>query len=248
MWLGKFMRGRIAGTICNSEAGLALNRRWRYATDNSVVIPNGIRTDRYRPDPVARRRFRTSHGYLDSDVLVGLVGRPSSLKGDELFMRAACLAAAREQRLRFVRVVPSAGQLDHIAGPTNLNGRFRWIEGGNNVEAIYPGLDLLCSASKVEGFANVIAEGMASGLPPIVTDVGDSAAIVGNAGAVVHAGDAGALAHSMESLAALRPERRRSLGGRARRRIEEFYSIETLLDRTEAYLHDIAGGRRTCAD
>ena len=248
MWLGKLMRGRIAGTICNSEAGLALNRRWRYATDNAVVIPNGIRTDRYRPDPVARRRFRVSHGYSDGDVLVGLVGRPSPLKGDELFVRAACLAAAREERLRFVRVIPSAAQAgaqpDHIASPTNLNGRFRWIEGGDSVEAIYPGLDLLCSASKVEGFSNVIGEGMASGLPAIVTDVGDSAAIVASTGAVVHAGDAEALARSMVSLAVLQPERRHALGRRARRRIEELYSVEMLLDRTEAYLHDIAGGRR----
>jgi glycosyltransferase involved in cell wall biosynthesis len=109
-----------------------------------------------------------------------------------------------------------------------------------------PGFDVyaLCSAWG-EAFSLAAGEAMASGVPAVVTDVGDSGWLVGDTGVVVPAGYSDALAAGLMRLLRLRPDERRALGQQARRRVQENFSLSLYVERHLA-LYEAALGRR-CA-
>jgi glycosyltransferase involved in cell wall biosynthesis len=93
-------------------------------------------------------------------------------------------------------------------------------------------LDVLVSASAYgEGFPNVIGEAMASGVPCVATDVGDSAVVIGDTGRIVPPKDPAALAAAIEAMLDLPQEELHELGRRARARIEAEFSIGNCLGR-----------------
>ena len=101
-------------------------------------------------------------------------------------------------------------------------------------------LDVLASSSSYgEAFPNVLGEAMASGVPCAVTDVGDSAYIVGDTGRVVSSGDMEGLAHAIGSLLEMPAEALRILGARARARVAEHFEIGKIVRRYEAFYQEL---------
>jgi glycosyltransferase involved in cell wall biosynthesis len=122
--------------------------------------------------------------------------------------------------------------MEALAHELGIGNRVIWAGEEERMEHAYAGFDILCSSSIGEGFSNSIAEAMACGIPCVVTDVGDSAEIVGDAGAVVPAGDPDRLADALAALHALTPAERAELGVRARARIVTNYQLATMVART----------------
>jgi glycosyltransferase involved in cell wall biosynthesis len=113
--------------------------------------------------------------------------------------------------------VREAGLADHI----HLLGELRDVAG------VLTALDVCVSSSiAVEAFSNSVGEAMSCALPCVVTDVGDSPAVVGDTGAVVPAGDTAALAAAMIAMHDLGSAGRAAWGERARRRVLGEFDIE----------------------
>jgi len=96
----------------------------------------------------------------------------------------------------------------------------------DDVPRIDAALDVAVSSSYTEAFPNAIAEAMSCGVPCVVTDVGDTALLVGRTGVVVPPRDPERLAAGVRDLLRLSDEDRRALGSAARRRIVDEFSLD----------------------
>jgi glycosyltransferase involved in cell wall biosynthesis len=103
-------------------------------------------------------------------------------------------------------------------------------------------LDIACSASvSGEGFPNAIGEAMAAAVPCIVTNRGDAAWLVGDAGLVVPPGDARAYAGALRTLIDATADERRAIGARGRQRILRDFTIESVARQYEDFYTALAG-------
>jgi glycosyltransferase involved in cell wall biosynthesis len=99
-------------------------------------------------------------------------------------------------------------------------------------------LDIAVSSSYNEGFPNVIGEAMSCAVPCVVTDVGDSAMIVGDSGMVVSPRDP-ALSDAIYDLASMAAPKRRYLGQKARQRICDNFHSNPWLRNTKLSLNNL---------
>lgn len=79
----------------------------------------------------------------------------------------------------------------------------------------------------------VIGEAMASGVPCVVTDVGDSSQIVGDTGLVIPPRNHFLLAEALSKMIDLGPDGRRILGQNARNRIDCNYDLPEIVKQYE---------------
>lgn len=222
--------------IVNSYAGFNYAIANGFARNKMVVIPNGVDTIRFSPAPFLREKIRTEWNVSDQHCLIGLVGRLDPMKDHDTFLRAAALICRHHQYARFVCIgdgEPSyLVKLQELGSELGLNDCLIWSGFRSDIEAVYNALDIACSSSSFgEGFSNAISEAMACGVPCIVTDVGDSAWIVGKTGEVVSAKDPEAFAAGLKQLI-FRVENSPSLGLEARQRIEQNFRVELLVNKT----------------
>ena len=218
--------------ISNSHAGKAIHASAGYRARRWVVIPNGFDLARFKPDSEARASVRRELGICPEDAVIGTVARFDPAKDYTTFLRAALRLLDSNQHVSFVLVgrgvVPSNPHLQEILGSNEAHHRTHMLGVRTDVPRLLAALDIFTCSSASEGFANVIGEAMACGVPCVVTDVGDSARIVGDTGRVVAPRDPGALAAAWESLLRAGPQARQQLGARARQRVEQHYSLEAV--------------------
>jgi len=222
-----------------------------YAADKMVVIPNGFDLIRFRPDALARASVRTELEVSDDIPLVGLIGRFDPQKNHRGFFEAAGCLHRRLPTAHFVLAgkgidadnqelmrMMEANDVQHVTHLLGLR---------SDMPRLVAALDVLASSSYGEAFPNVLGEAMASGVPCAVTDVGDSAYIVGDTGRVVSSGDMTGLAAMLEDLLTLPFAQKTALGQRARARVAEHFEIGQVVKRYEAFYEELAKiGRNEC--
>lgn len=200
-----------------------------YRADKLHVIPNGFELDRFTPNAAARASVRAELGVAADAPLVGLIARYDSQKNHAGFVEAAALVAAQLPQVHFVLagkdVDASNSVLQAAIAQHGLQERMHLLGRRDDVPRLMAALDVLASSSHGEAFPNVLGEAMACGVPCAVTDVGDSADIVGSTGRVVPAGDMQGLAREVLALLQLPPAQRAALGQQARQRVQDHYEI-----------------------
>jgi glycosyltransferase involved in cell wall biosynthesis len=229
--------------ICNSTAGKEFSAAHGYASNRMVVIPNGIDSERFKPEPAARSELRAQWAVGSDELLVGVVARLDPMKDHDTFLRAAAAVGNARPNVRFVCVgdgpEPYRSRLKSLASDLGLDERLTWAGPRTDMANVYNALDLAVLSSQWgEGFPNVVAEAMATGVPCVVTDVGDAADVVGDTGWVCPPNDPARLARAVGSATASR-QILAAYGQRARERVRTEFSVERLTATTAKQLAEL---------
>lgn len=130
--------------------------------------------------------------------------------------------------------------LRELAHDRGLDSHIRLLGSRTDIPLLLASADIGILCSHEEGFSNAILEGMAAGLPMVVTDVGGNAEAVvdGETGLVVPAQNPAALGAAILTLAS-NPELRNQMGRAARARAEAHFSLDRCVRRYDDIYRDL---------
>lgn len=240
---GLVFRRAGAVTACSADLqqrAIALGAR----PDRVDVVPYGVDSNRFRPDPFVRARRRASLGIATHTPLVFTAGRLVRKKGFEYLIDAL---AKIPQEIDIQAAIAGAGDLEtelrRRVEAAHIDYRVRFL--GNlsqdEVAAWLATADMVAvpsvrdSSGNVDGLPNIVLETMASGTPLITTRAGGIGSVVdhGRTGLVVPERDAAALAQAVLTLAR-DPDERVRLGEAARASVMARFGWEFVAGRFEA--------------
>lgn len=229
--------------VVNSEAGREHRIEHGFASDHMTVIPNGIDTERFSPDPKAGERVREELSLPADSSVVTRVGRFGPMKDHRTLLKAFARVAANDETVHLLCV--GRGTDDQLrsfdAWVEELDLVDRVLRPGerHDMPAVYNASDLVVSSSAFgEGFPNVIGEAMACGTPCVSTNVGDAATILDGLWPVVPPEDPTTLAQAIDEVLAMEDEERGKRALEARSHVESEYGLNRLIDRTERVLRE----------
>ena len=237
----RFSNWMPVGILSCSERARSVHIDAGYCAEKFMVIPNGFDLSRFVPNAAARISVRTELGLHPDVLLVGLIARADPQKNHIGFVDAATKVARALPNVHFLLVGSGIDmgnlRLARYIAETGAKHRFHLLGRRDDIPRLMAALDLLTSSSWGEAFPNVLGEAMACGIPCVVTDVGDSAEIVGDTGRVVAPGDMDGLADHMVELLG-QPELLAILKQQARRRVREKYEISDVVRLYESFYQE----------
>lgn len=239
----RFLSGAPRKIIYNSEAGRLQHERYGFARPNSVVIGNGVNTRLFAPDAGLRTTLRAELGIAEGTVVFGHVARFHKMKAHWLLLDAVAAGSFAKEIC-----VVMAGKGVDLQNPllaervARLKDKCRVLLLGErpDVHRTMNIFDVMClTSSGGEGFPNVLAEAMASGVPCVATDVGDAGAIIAATGIVVPPNDQSAFAGALARMASLSAEERRATAAAARARVAENFSLQHMILAYDRLFNDV---------
>lgn len=154
-------------------------------------------------------------------------------------IRAVALLLERQVDVHLIMVGDGVGDpqgaIARAVAAASIGQRTSLLGERENIGPLVAGLDILAlSSAWGEAFPLIVGDAMACGVPCVVTDVGDCAWIVGDTGETVPPRDSAALAAAIARMVALGAAGRHRLGRAARIRIQENFSLASVVGQYEA--------------
>lgn len=160
-----------------------------YDPQKMVVIPNGFDLNKFKPDTDKRNTLRTRLNIKSDEFVLGNIGRYHSVKNQVNFIKACIYLLEKGWTFK----VLLAGRNVDIDNPDiailfknkKLIDSFIFLGEIDDTPSFYNALDTFCLCSSTEGFPNVLAEAMATGVYCLTTRAGDSELILAEFGAII---------------------------------------------------------------
>jgi glycosyltransferase involved in cell wall biosynthesis len=232
------MQKRVARNLrhivtVSESARRDIARAFAIPEDRITVVPNGIDTDEFQPLPGVMRKPRQ---------IITTASADQPLKGTQHLIPAIARLVGEFADLKVVfigrpkpggkteRLIDAAGLWPHIEVHTGISNAA--------LVRLYAESSVCVVPSEYEGFGLPAGEAMACGVPVVSTDGGALPEVVGDAGLVVPARSADALAQGLAEL--LRNDtRRRALAEAGRARVHALFSWERAAERMTAHYRTV---------
>lgn len=221
-----------------------------HSSKNSLVEKRGFNPDRVgvihngyeppAPGGATRQKIREELGIPLDAAVVGSVGGLQPRKGYHVLVNALAQMKRRPVRLVVIGDGPCRDDLARQALEAGLSDRIVWAGFRADASRCLAAFDVFAFPSTAfESFPYVILEAMAAGLPVAATSVGGTVEQIqdGVSGRLVPPDNAAALASALDEILD-DPALGRAWGEAARKRVRENFSMNLMLERTEALYHE----------
>ncbi len=259
-WVSAFSKERLyayleALTVSLSNGIVVASRHMerdlmekRIPSEKIKYIPYGIDTSKFNVNHKGNH-IREEFNIRPYSPLIGTVGRFHPWKGQKYFIEAAKVVSEKYPEARFLIVGDVAfdehkqyrQELLDITQALNLEDKVIFTGSRKDIPQIMNAIDLFVLPSLREPFGIVIIEAQACGKPAIGTLVGGipEAMKEGDTGILVKPGDSEGLARAILSLLSNR-KKMQMMGAAGRKRVEELFSTERMIEKTEQLYRMIA--------
>lgn len=238
----RFSYRLATGIIANADAIKSqLVHRDGLRPEKVWVIHNGLDLKRFDVPADPPRDAPLENGKVSIAMVANL--RPE--KGHVVFLKAVQQVIARIPHAQFLIVGdgPMRETIQTQMKELGVAGSVKMTGAVTNIPSLLRSVDIVVLTSlKNEGLPNAVMEAMAAGKPVVATDVGGTRELVsdGVTGYLVPVGDVPMIADRIHDLA-LSPVARKTMGDRARREIEEQFTVERTAKQFERLYDELSG-------
>jgi glycosyltransferase involved in cell wall biosynthesis len=209
-----------------------------YDRERILIVHNGAPDIRRVP---STRALRQELGIPPDRPLIGLVGRFIRDKGHDIAIEALSrLSVPAHLALIGDHATPWGRDVRLRSHSAPAPNRIHFAGFRDEVQELLGDFDLLVAPSRREALSLALIEAAAAGVPVVASRIGGIPEVVldGETGILVAPQDPASLARAIESLIT-DPALRMRLGQAARRRYEDHFSLQRMLDATEEVYHGL---------
>lgn len=213
----------------------------RLPADKVFVIPNGVDTDRFQRDQVARSKWRSELGISPEAPVVSIVAALRPEKNHRLFLETAHIVnqSLPETQYLIAGDGPIREELTELAHSLQIGENVRFLGSVHDIPGVLSASDLFALTSDNEASPVSILEAMSCSLPVVATDVGSVSQSVheGQTGFLVPTQYANASASAWLKVLS-DPQVAHEFGQRGRTQVLQNSSLQAM---TDSYQDLIAG-------
>ena len=226
---------RITDSLCDLNTNVSQEavdisvQRGAAPAERIIAMHNGIDTERFIFNSASRVKLRAELGLAENSRLLLAVGRLTQAKDyPNLFTAFTKLSELYDDvQLAVIGEGDEQAALTVIVTELGLTSRVHFLGLRRDVHEWMSAADVFVLSSAWEGFGLVVAEAMACERVVVATDCGGVKEVIGDCGILVPAKNSTALAQGLIQALALNAEVSSELGGLARKRVMNFYSLST---------------------
>lgn len=230
--------------VCVTAVSTAAAESYPAARGKVRVVTNGVDVEAFSPDKSRRRRVRMNMQASNRFIWLA-VGRLAPAKDYPNLLRAWAQvhSSDREARLwiagegEIADVITQDDVMDLAAG---YNSGVEWLGLRRDVADLLDAADGYVLSSAWEGMPLAVGEAMAMQKLVVATDVGGVRELGGDEAFIVPAHDSAALASEMLRVMAMEEFERRTIGKRARGRMQDNFSMDAKADEWELLYEEVS--------